>query len=150
MTRDVPTFLDSDCPALLAWSFGPEDAGRITRPVLYMGGSASGTWFDEVRDLLLGWFPGAESRTVEGRTTTSPSPTPPRSPRCSPSSSPGIGSPAEDGTVGIGSGWTFESGRRSSVSDVGGHRLYSDADAERVRFIIAARHLAGADRRPPC
>ncbi|MHA6779966.1 alpha/beta fold hydrolase [Pseudonocardia saturnea] len=66
MTQDAITFFDSDCPALLSWSFGREDAGRITRPLLYVGGSASGTWFDEVRDLLLGWFPGAENRTIEG------------------------------------------------------------------------------------
>lgn len=66
MTRDAGTFFDSDCPALLSWSFGRQDAGRIASPVLYLGGSASGTWFAEVRALLLDWFPEAEDRTIEG------------------------------------------------------------------------------------
>ncbi len=66
MTRDAITFFDSDGPALLDWPFGHEDARRITRPVLYVGGGASGQWFAEVRELLLGWFPEAEDRTIEG------------------------------------------------------------------------------------
>ncbi len=66
MSRDAATFFDSDCPALLSWSFDHDDAGRIDRPVLYVGGSASGKWFDEVRELLLGWFPQAADRTIEG------------------------------------------------------------------------------------
>lgn len=66
MTRDAITFFDSDSPALLSWSFGRQDAGRIAQPVLYLAGSASGTWFAEVRELLLDWFPEAEDRTIEG------------------------------------------------------------------------------------
>ena len=48
-------------PALLAWQFSAEDASRIKCPVLHVGGTDSGPWFAEVRRLILGWFPNAES-----------------------------------------------------------------------------------------
>jgi hypothetical protein len=35
-----------------AWRFGSEQARRIDRPALYIGGSESGQWFAEVRDLI--------------------------------------------------------------------------------------------------
>ncbi|GAA2561860.1 alpha/beta fold hydrolase [Pseudonocardia hydrocarbonoxydans] len=66
MTRDAATFFDSDAAALLSWSFGAADAARIRAPVLYVGGSASGRWFDEVRGLVRDWIPHAEIRTIEG------------------------------------------------------------------------------------
>lgn len=66
MTRDAATFFDSDAPALMSWSFRASDAGRFHGPVLYVGGSASGRWFDEVRDLVVDWYPQAETHIVEG------------------------------------------------------------------------------------
>lgn len=66
MGQDAATFFDSDCPALLSWPFGREDARRVTQPVLHIGGSASGRWFAEVRELLLDWFPAAEDTTIRG------------------------------------------------------------------------------------
>lgn len=66
MTRDAATFFDTDLPALLTWQFTAADAARITCPVLYVGGTASGSWFNQVRDLILDWFPGAESVAVDG------------------------------------------------------------------------------------
>ena len=66
MRRDAGTFFDADVPALLGWQFGPEDASRIGCPVLYVGGSQSGLWFAEVRELLLAWIPGAENVVIEG------------------------------------------------------------------------------------
>ena len=60
MQQDTSTFFDTDLPALLAWKFGAEDARRITQPVLHIGGSESGQWFAEVRDLMLTWLPQAE------------------------------------------------------------------------------------------
>lgn len=66
MSRDAATFFDSDCPAMLSWLFAREDARRVTQPLLYVGGSASGRWFAEVRELILDWFPAAEDRTIQG------------------------------------------------------------------------------------
>ena len=66
MRQDAATFLDADLPALLAWDFGPDDAARVRCPVLYVGGSDSGPWFVEVRELMLGWFRDAQDVVVEG------------------------------------------------------------------------------------
>ena len=66
MRHDVGTFFDADLPALLGWQFGPEDASRIGCPVLYVGGSKSGLWFAEVRELMLAWFPSAEDVVIAG------------------------------------------------------------------------------------
>ena len=67
MQRDATTFFDVDLPALLAWRFGREDARRISCPVLYVGGSASGRWFAQVRDLVLDWLPQAHDVTIRRR-----------------------------------------------------------------------------------
>lgn len=64
--RDASTFLDTDLPALLAWRFGQDDAGHITCPVLHIGGSDSGPWFAEVRELVLKWLPQAEDVVLAG------------------------------------------------------------------------------------
>ena len=66
MTRDATTFFDSDCPAVLSWPFGRERAAHVTRPVLYIGGSAGGQWFAEVRELVRDWFGQAEVRMIQG------------------------------------------------------------------------------------
>lgn len=66
MERDVATFLDTDLPALLRWRFGPDDVRRVVCPVLYIGGTDSGPWFADVRDLMLGWFPHAHDVVIEG------------------------------------------------------------------------------------
>jgi pimeloyl-ACP methyl ester carboxylesterase len=66
MERDAQTFFESDLPALLAWEFGAEDAARIECPVLYVGGSDSGPWFEEVRARILQLLPHAENSTVQG------------------------------------------------------------------------------------
>jgi pimeloyl-ACP methyl ester carboxylesterase len=64
--RDTGTFFDTDLPALLAWQFTAADAGRIACPVLYVGGTGSGPWFAEVRELLLGWLPQADDTVIAG------------------------------------------------------------------------------------
>lgn len=58
--RDAHTFFDTDLPALLAWQFSAQDAHRIRCPVLHVGGTDSGPWLAEVRQLVLDWFPDAE------------------------------------------------------------------------------------------
>jgi pimeloyl-ACP methyl ester carboxylesterase len=66
MQRDASTFLDTDLPALLTWDFGQADVRKITCPVLYVGGTDSGPWFAEVRQLMLSWFPHAEEVILDG------------------------------------------------------------------------------------
>jgi pimeloyl-ACP methyl ester carboxylesterase len=64
--RDTPTFFEIDLPALLAWRFTAEDAQRISRPVLHIGGDSSGPWFAEVRELIPAWLPQAEDVVLSG------------------------------------------------------------------------------------
>jgi pimeloyl-ACP methyl ester carboxylesterase len=64
--HDVGTFFATDLPALLAWRFGASDAGHITQPVLYLGGTASGPWFAEVRQLIRAWLSHAEEVMLTG------------------------------------------------------------------------------------
>lgn len=66
MRRDAPTFFDADLPALLDWDFDRGDVSRIASPVLYVGGTDSGPWFAEVRELILSWFPDADNVAIEG------------------------------------------------------------------------------------
>ncbi len=66
MERDADTFFATDIPALLAWRFGPEAARQVNRPVLYVGGAESGTWFAEVRDLVMTWLPQAQDVMLAG------------------------------------------------------------------------------------
>jgi pimeloyl-ACP methyl ester carboxylesterase len=66
MERDTATFLDADLPALLAWRFGVAEARRISCPVLHFGGTDSGPWFAEVRELVLSWLPQAADVVIDG------------------------------------------------------------------------------------
>jgi pimeloyl-ACP methyl ester carboxylesterase len=62
--HDAATFFDCDMPALLSWTFGPDDARRITCPVMHIGGGNSGPWFAQVRELMLEWFPQADDVVI--------------------------------------------------------------------------------------
>ena len=66
MREDAGTFFEADLPALVGWSFDHRDAARVTCPVLYVGGSASGEWFASVHTLMLEWFPSAEDVLIDG------------------------------------------------------------------------------------
>src|SRR5688572_10329057 len=66
MEQDVGTFFDTDLPALLDWHFTAEDAQRVRCPVLYVGGTDSGPWFDEVRALMTEWLPDADVVMIDG------------------------------------------------------------------------------------
>ncbi|MBW3577980.1 MAG: alpha/beta hydrolase [Actinobacteria bacterium] len=66
MRQDTRTFFDTDLAALLAWRFGPGDASRIRCPVLYVGGTASGTWFAEIREVMLAWLADIEDVAMDG------------------------------------------------------------------------------------
>jgi pimeloyl-ACP methyl ester carboxylesterase len=64
--RDADTFFATDLPALLDWRFSSKDARRVTQPALYLGGTASGPWFAQVRQLILAWLPHAEDVMIPG------------------------------------------------------------------------------------
>ena len=66
MQRDAHTFFDTDLPALLAWRFTATDAHRIACPVLHIGGTDSGPWFAEVRNLVFSWLPQTEDIVLHG------------------------------------------------------------------------------------
>jgi 3-oxoadipate enol-lactonase len=55
----VPTF-ESDVPALQTWQFGADQARKIQAPVLLVTGAASGTMFQEIRDLARVLLPQTE------------------------------------------------------------------------------------------
>ncbi|MEV0298536.1 alpha/beta hydrolase [Nocardia sp. NPDC050710] len=63
---DADTFFGADLPALLSWHFTAADAATITEPVLYLGGTVSGSWFAEVRQLVGRWLPHAEEVILPG------------------------------------------------------------------------------------
>ncbi|MDX1619929.1 MAG: alpha/beta hydrolase [Nitriliruptorales bacterium] len=66
MRRDATIFFDTDVPALLEWEFSPKEVDSVSCPVLYVGGTDSGPWWVEVRELILDWFPDAEDVIIEG------------------------------------------------------------------------------------
>jgi pimeloyl-ACP methyl ester carboxylesterase len=59
-TADADTFFGQELPAVQQWSFGPEEASRITQPVLAVLGAKSNPIFRERRELLLAWLPNIE------------------------------------------------------------------------------------------
>jgi pimeloyl-ACP methyl ester carboxylesterase len=58
--RDADTFFVQELPAVMQWSFGPDEAARIEQPALALAGVRSEAFFRERRDLLLDWLPRAE------------------------------------------------------------------------------------------
>ena len=66
MERDATTFFATDIPALLSWEFDAAAAARIRCPVLYVGGTESGPWFAQVRELVHTWLPHAEDVVIPG------------------------------------------------------------------------------------
>ena len=64
--RDAATLFESELPSMPEWRFGPNDAARITQPVLYLLGSESGPIFAESRDLLRSWLAQMEDDVLPG------------------------------------------------------------------------------------
>jgi 3-oxoadipate enol-lactonase len=62
------TFFAQELPALRQWRFGPEEARRVTQPVLAVVGEKSGPVHRQRWDLLLGWLPNAEPFVLPGAT----------------------------------------------------------------------------------
>ena len=63
---DSGTFFGHELPALRQWSFGPDEARRITQPVLAVLGEASDSRFHERHQLILSWLLHAESFVLPG------------------------------------------------------------------------------------
>ena len=63
--RDAGIFFDSDVPAILGWRPDRSRLSALTCPVLYVGGSASGPWFAEVRDWVSWLLPRAHVVMVQ-------------------------------------------------------------------------------------
>jgi pimeloyl-ACP methyl ester carboxylesterase len=68
---DADTFFGQELPAVRAWSFGPEEAARVTQPALAVLGAETRQVtpvFDQRHELLLAWLPRAESFVLPGAT----------------------------------------------------------------------------------
>jgi pimeloyl-ACP methyl ester carboxylesterase len=63
---DADGLFRQEIPSLLAWRFGPDDARRITCPVLAVAGGESPPVFAERQRRLLDWLPSAEAYTLPG------------------------------------------------------------------------------------
>ncbi|MCB0911542.1 MAG: alpha/beta fold hydrolase [Propionibacteriaceae bacterium] len=64
--RDAAAFFAGDIPGLVAWEYGRGKAERVAAPVLYVGGTESGPWFDQTRAWASSLFPGLTSVTIQG------------------------------------------------------------------------------------
>jgi 3-oxoadipate enol-lactonase len=63
---DADTFFGVELPALSAWTFGAEQAGRVSQPVLsVLGGETQPLWV-EVANRLRSWFEQVEECTIDG------------------------------------------------------------------------------------
>ncbi|SDB81872.1 Pimeloyl-ACP methyl ester carboxylesterase [Raineyella antarctica] len=63
---EADLFFAHDIPALLAWEFDADRAGRIPCPVLCLRGTTSGPWFQQSTGLLAQWLPEARTVVIEG------------------------------------------------------------------------------------
>jgi pimeloyl-ACP methyl ester carboxylesterase len=63
--RDADTFLKVEMPAAYAWSFTPEDARRISQPVLSVLGVQSPERAQRVHEIFRRWVPQTEEVKLE-------------------------------------------------------------------------------------
>ena len=61
---EADLFFQAEMPAVQQWSFGPDDAKRVTQPVLNVSGELSVPRFVQGSELVQSWFPQAERLTV--------------------------------------------------------------------------------------
>jgi pimeloyl-ACP methyl ester carboxylesterase len=66
--KDAATFFETEVPGVPEWTFGPEQAGAITCPVLSVLGSRSNPLFVQSRQLLHAWFPACRDVDIAGAT----------------------------------------------------------------------------------
>ena len=65
---DADTQFQYDMSATQEWTFGPEDASKITQPVINMTGADSISCFGEIYTTVQKWLPQAENFVVPGAT----------------------------------------------------------------------------------
>lgn len=68
---DASATFENELPGLLEWTFGPEEARRITQPALsILGGESNALWprFGETHSFLLDWLPDVEGFVLPGTT----------------------------------------------------------------------------------
>lgn len=63
---DADTFFGHELPALRQWAFGPEEARRVSQPVLAVTGDRSDSRFAQRQKLLLEWLPNVEPFVLPG------------------------------------------------------------------------------------
>jgi pimeloyl-ACP methyl ester carboxylesterase len=64
--KDADTFFGVELPALTEWTFGPEQAAAIRRPVLSVIGAETQPLWVEIAEFLRSSLPQIEELTVEG------------------------------------------------------------------------------------
>ncbi len=63
---DAETFFTATLPHLMAWSFSPDDAARVTVPTLLVTGGSSVHWFTEEVGALQAGLPHATHAVIRG------------------------------------------------------------------------------------
>jgi pimeloyl-ACP methyl ester carboxylesterase len=61
---EADLFFQAELPAVGQWRFGPDEAARVTQPVLNVYGTESAPRFAEATELVQSWFPHAERLAV--------------------------------------------------------------------------------------
>jgi pimeloyl-ACP methyl ester carboxylesterase len=64
--KDADTFFGAELPALTEWTFGPEQAAAIRRPVLSVIGAETQPLWVEIAEFLRSSLPQVEELTVDG------------------------------------------------------------------------------------
>jgi len=64
--KDADTFFGTELPALMEWTFGPEQAAAIEQPVLSVRGTDTQPLWVEVADFLRASLPHVEDCTING------------------------------------------------------------------------------------
>jgi pimeloyl-ACP methyl ester carboxylesterase len=64
--KDADTFFGVELPALTEWTFGPEQAAAIRRPVLSVIGAETQPLWVEIAEFLRASLPHVEECTIDG------------------------------------------------------------------------------------
>jgi pimeloyl-ACP methyl ester carboxylesterase len=70
--RESAYFFADEMPALASWTFGADEASRITAPTLLLYGSETRPWFRENAEILAGLLPNARTASLPGRNHVAP------------------------------------------------------------------------------
>ncbi|TVR74857.1 MAG: alpha/beta hydrolase [Sphaerobacteraceae bacterium] len=68
MVDDIPAIVERELPALDSWTFGDEDAAKISAPVLNVVGSETRPYFHDCYRQVQSWIPHAETAVVPDAT----------------------------------------------------------------------------------